>query len=222
MSERATSLHAYRPPAHGALDILYADEFLLVLNKPAGLLSVPGRGAAKQDCLALRVQAAFPAARVVHRLDLETSGLLVMALGASAQRQLSLQFARREVRKKYLAIVHGRPHASHGSIDLPLLADWPNRPRQKVDFQRGKASLTHYRLLAHDPAHDASRMELTPITGRSHQLRVHLQYLGHAILGDNLYGSVASAERMLLHARSLAFTHPMDGRPLRFECPPGF
>jgi tRNA pseudouridine32 synthase/23S rRNA pseudouridine746 synthase len=222
MQMSATPRHAYRPPAHSGLDIRHLDDHLLVLNKPAGLLSVPGRGLAKQDCLARRAQMEFPTARIVHRLDMETSGLLVMALSPLAQRQLNLQFARREIRKQYIAMVQGYLPDTIGTIDLPLRGDWPNRPRQKVDFQEGKASLTHYRLLERDPARSASRVELTPVTGRSHQLRVHLLYLGHPILGDRLYGSAGSAGRLLLHARSLAFAHPLDGRPMQLECPPGF
>jgi tRNA pseudouridine32 synthase/23S rRNA pseudouridine746 synthase len=218
----APPLHHYRPPAHSGLDILYRDDALLLVNKPAGLLSVPGRGADKQDCMARRVQEEFPDARIVHRLDMETSGLLLMALGATPQRLLGLQFERRVVRKRYIAMVHGRLPATIGTIDLPLCADWPNRPRQKVGYQEGRPSLTHYRLLACDPARDTSRVELIPVTGRSHQLRVHLLSLGHPILGDSLYGSPGSADRLLLHAWSLRFAHPVKGHILHFDCPPGF
>lgn len=215
-------MHTYHPPAHEGLEILYLDDALLVLNKPAGLLSVPGRGAGKQDCLAMRVQAEYPVARIIHRLDMETSGLLIMALGAESQRRINRQFAHREVHKRYIAMVYGKLPATAGTIDLPLGADWPNRPRQKVDFAAGKASLTHYRLLSYDHTRQVSRVELAPVTGRTHQLRVHLSYLGHAILGDCLYGAAERADRLLLHANSLVFTHPLDGRQMKFDCLPEF
>lgn len=213
----------YQPPPDRGLDILYQDADLLVLNKPPGLLTVPGRGQERQDCLVRRARDRFPDARVVHRLDMETSGLLLLALHAEAQRHLGMQFERRQVHKEYLAVACGRMSHLAGCIDLPLLADWPNRPRQKVDFARGKAALTHYRVLdPHARDHSTSRLLLRPITGRSHQLRVHLSQLGHPILGDRLYGATEQADRLMLHAGVLAFTHPRHGRPLRLECPPGF
>ncbi len=214
--------HRYQPPSHKGLDILYQDTDLLVVNKPPGLLSVPGRGPDRQDCQSGRVQGEFPAARIVHRLDMETSGLLLLALNAEAQRRLGLLFERRQVHKEYIAVVRGRlPHAA-GSIDLPLFSDWPNRPRQKVDFLHGKAALTHYRCLEQPAGGDTTRVLLNPATGRSHQLRVHLMHLGHPILGDRLYGNDDHTERLLLHARTLAFTHPGNGRTLRLDCPPDF
>jgi len=206
--------------------IVHADAHLLVIDKPAGLLSVPGRGADKQDCLASRVQRLYPDALVVHRLDMATSGLLVMARGAQAQRRLSRAFAERQVGKRYLAVVAGRlqapsPAASGWSlIDQPLAADWPNRPRRIVDAQRGKPSQTRWRLLACDDGGDASRVELEPITGRSHQLRVHLQFLGHPILGDSLYAPPAvqaRAPRLLLHASGLQLVHPETGEALAWS-----
>jgi tRNA pseudouridine32 synthase/23S rRNA pseudouridine746 synthase len=191
------------------LDLLYCDDSLLVANKPAGLLAVPGRGADKQDCLSARIQRQFPDALVVHRLDMATSGLLVFARGVEMQRRLSEMFREREVEKRYLAVVAGRLDAE-GEVDLPIGADWPNRPRRKIDAELGKPSLTRYRLLAHETSN--SRLEL--VTGRTHQLRVHMAAIGHPILGDALYGDAASAPRLLLHACSLSFAHPLSGELL--------
>ena len=212
--------HAYPPPPAAALDLIYQDEHLLVLDKPSGLLSVPGRGADKQDSLATRVQAEFPDALIVHRLDMETSGLLVMARSKTVQSRLARQFQERRMHKTYQAVVAGCPAAEQGEIDLPLITDWPNRPRQMVDYRHGKPSRTRYQRLTWDAATQSSRIALFPITGRSHQLRVHLQALGHPILGDSLYGtetSRAQAERLLLHARALRFRHPVMGVELRLE-----
>lgn len=212
-------------PARGAPEIVYVDAALLVVNKPAGLLSVPGRGEDKQDCLTRRLQAEFPDALCVHRLDMHTSGLMVLARGKAMQRQLSKAFASRQVDKRYLAVVAGQLPAESGEIDLPLSADWPRRPRQKVDRLGGKPSLTRYRLLAHDPAANRSRIALLPQTGRTHQLRVHLLALGNPIIGDALYGSAdqtACGGRLLLHADSLAFAHPESGEALRFLSPAPF
>lgn len=211
-----------------ALAIVHVDDSLLVLDKPAGLLAVPGRGPDKADCLAARAQARFPDARVVHRLDMDTSGLMLMARGAAAQRALSSAFAMRAVHKRYLAVVAGRielPVEEWGSIDLPLICDWPNRPRQIVDHAIGKPSLTRWRVLEHDASHDATRVELEPVTGRSHQLRVHLAALGHPILGDALYAQPvlqARAPRLLLHAWRLTFIHPVTREVLEFERPGPF
>ncbi len=214
-------------PAHGDDPlIVHADAHLIVVVKPAGLLSVPGRGEDKQDCASARVQRLYPDAKVVHRLDMATSGLLLMARGAEMQRRLSLAFANREVGKRYLAVVAGRPDAlsdapdGWGLIDLPLAADWPNRPRRVVDRERGKPSQTRWRVLSHESALDATRLELEPVTGRSHQLRVHLQAIGHPILGDSLYAPPevqARAPRLLLHASQLRLMHPDDRSPLHFS-----
>lgn len=215
-------------PGSGAIELLYADDSLLVLDKPSGLLSVPGRGADKQDCLAARVQARYPDALVVHRLDMATSGLMVMARGAAAQRALSMAFAAREVTKRYVAVVAGRldaPPDGWGVIDLPIGVDWPNRPLRIVDHQAGKPSLTRWRVLGYDASGSSTRVELEPVTGRSHQLRVHLRALGHPILGDALYAPPAvraMAERLLLHAWALRFVHPQTGTELRFESPARF
>ncbi len=212
-----------------ALTFVHCSETLLVIDKPSGLLAVPGRGARLQDCVASRVQAEFADALVVHRLDMATSGLMLMARGAVAQRALSIAFARREIDKRYVAVVCGLLPSpagdGWGEIDLPLAADWPERPRQKVDFRGGKPSLTRYRVLGHDLANEHSRVELQPLTGRSHQLRVHLLALGHPIVGDALYAppqAQAQSARLLLHASSLALPHPLSGERIAFGSVPPF
>jgi tRNA pseudouridine32 synthase/23S rRNA pseudouridine746 synthase len=208
--------------------VVYADDSLLVLDKPSGLLAVPGRGADKQDCLATRMQTRYPDALIVHRLDMATSGLMVMARGAAAQRALSKAFAAREVTKRYIAVVAGRlnaPLQDWGVIDLPIIVDWPNRPLRIVDPIHGKPSLTRWRVLGVDESGASTRVELEPVTGRSHQLRVHLRELGHPILGDALYAPpsvVMLAGRLLLHAWSLRFVHPLTGESLAFERPAPF
>jgi tRNA pseudouridine32 synthase/23S rRNA pseudouridine746 synthase len=212
------------PPDRG-LDIIHVDDALLVVNKPSGLLSVPGRGAGKEDCLVSRVQAVYPEALSVHRLDMETSGLMVLARSKEMHRALSILFQNRQVEKRYVAVVDGVLENASGEIDLPLITDWPNRPLQKVDHEIGKPSLTRYRVLKHDASSNSTRLELEPHTGRSHQLRVHLMSLGHPILGDLLYASPAlqaKAARLLLHADFLAFTHPLSGERLAFSCPAPF
>lgn len=204
------------------LDIIYLDDTLVVLNKPAGLLSVPGRGEDKQDCLSRRAQQHYPDALVVHRLDMATSGLLVMARGKAAQRSLNDAFAARSVHKRYETVVDGVIESTDGAwqlIDLPIMLDWPNRPKRIIDAQHGKPSSTRWQLLTTDPVHHTSRLALEPITGRSHQLRVHLQALGHAILGDMLYAPPQVAKqssRLLLHACMLELTHPVDQQRIRF------
>ncbi len=199
-------------------ELVYIDDTLIVVNKPAGLPSVPGRAEGLQDCMASRVQAIAADALVVHRLDMATSGLLVFARGKPAQRQLSDAFAQREVGKLYVAVVAGQVAQDSGEIDLPLITDWPNRPRQKVDFDTGKPSLTRYRVLSRSP-HD-TRLALEPITGRSHQLRVHLMALGHPIVGDSLYAPpevLARSTRLLLHAQSLSLVHPVSNEVMQFD-----
>ncbi|MEO7151405.1 MAG: RluA family pseudouridine synthase [Burkholderiaceae bacterium] len=201
------------------LVFLHVDAALLVIVKPSGLPAVPGRAVGLADCASTRVQSRYADARVVHRLDMATSGLMLLARGADAQRTLNRQFAQRTVAKTYIALVAGQL-APQGEIALPLAADWPARPKQKVDPVHGKPSLTHWRVLDHDPARDVSRLELTPVTGRSHQLRVHLQALGHPILGDTLYAPPevqALAPRLMLHASRLGVLHPVSMLPLRFE-----
>ena len=215
--------------AHG-LVLVHADAHLLVFDKPAGLLSVPGRGADKQDCMAARAQRLCPDALVVHRLDMATSGLWLMARGAEMQRRLSRAFAEREVGKRYVAVVAGRletPSSADGwsLVDLPLAADWPNRPRRIVDHEHGKPSQTRWRIVEHDAHAGTTRLELEPLTGRSHQLRVHLQALGHPILGDTLYAPSdvqTRSARLLLHATELRFLHPATGEALAFSSPAPF
>jgi tRNA pseudouridine32 synthase/23S rRNA pseudouridine746 synthase len=209
-------------------ELLHQDDALLVLNKPSGLLSVPGRGEDKQDCLSVRVQAEFSDALVVHRLDMATSGLLLMARGLSAQKKLNAAFENRQIQKRYVACVAGHlpmdPYWQ--TIDLPILVDWPNRPLRTIHPQ-GQASVTRWRCIANAiPAlKGTSRLELEPLTGRSHQLRVHLQALGHPIAGDRLYAPTdvqALAPRLLLHACALTFPHPLSGEILTFDCPADF
>lgn len=212
---------------------LYQDDDLLVLAKPPGLLCVPGRGPDKQDCLSARAQARWPGALVVHRLDQATSGLVLMARHIEAQRRLGDAFAQRRVNKRYQAVVRGLPqpddHAGDTDgwslIDLPLIADWPNRPLQKVDREHGKPSQTRWRSVRHDAARGVTLLDLEPLTGRSHQLRLHLASIGHPILGDALYADVATqamAPRLLLHACALAFAHPLGGQPCCFTLPAEF
>ncbi len=198
------------------LDVVLLDDAFLVANKPSGLLSVPGRGPDKADCLSARVQAEFPEALVVHRLDMETSGLMVFARNLDAQRTLNRAFEQRLVEKYYVAIVTGIVENDHGTINLPLICDWPNRPRQMVDHDIGKPSTTHYVVLARHETLKQTRVGLTPITGRSHQLRVHMASLGHAIIGDSLYSvnPPPEGQRLLLHAAKVCLPHPLSGEPV--------
>lgn len=222
------------------IPVRYADAALLVLEKPAGLLSVPGRGPDKQDCLSARVQQQYPDARVVHRLDMATSGLMLMARGAQALTVLNHAFANREVHKRYQALVHGSMASAPGdwqTIDLPIAVDWPNRPLRIIDAG-GKASLTRWRRFDDDAQSPTQqplsrsglpvcRLELEPVTGRSHQLRVHLRAIGHPIVGDALYGNATddarlAAARLMLHASSIALRHPVSGEPMAFASAPDF
>lgn len=207
-----------------ALPLLYLDEHLLLVSKPAGLLAVPGRGEDKLDCLSARLQAQLPGALTVHRLDMATSGLMLMARSLAVQRALGHAFEQRQVHKRYEAVVHGRMAAGGdwNEIDLPVGADWPRRPRQQVDPVHGKPSRTRWRLLGHEGAH--SRVQLEPLTGRTHQLRVHLQALGHAIVGDALYApdGGASSSRLLLHACELTLAHPVSAQTLCVHDPAPF
>ena len=213
------------PSVNPDLQIIHEDRSLLVLNKPAGLLSVPGRGDDKQDCLSRRVQACFPEALVVHRLDMATSGLMLMARSIEMQRTLNQLFERRSIYKRYVAVVDGcLPPAQQPDgwslIDTPIALDWPNRPLRIIDVAAGKPSQTRWRTVVTDWAAHTTRIELEPITGRSHQLRVHLQALGHSILGDALYGSEAiqaRSPRLLLHACALRLVHPVSTAALYFE-----
>lgn len=213
------------PIDSSGIDLLHLDEGLVVVRKPAGLLSVPGRGPERADCVASRVQRLVPDALVVHRLDMATSGLLLMARGPQAQRLLSAAFAERRVAKRYVAVVAGMPDDDAGEIALPLICDWPNRPRQMVDHAIGKPALTRWWVLSRHPSDNTARVELEPVTGRSHQLRVHLQSIGHPIVGDELYAPVPwqrASPRLLLHACQLAFAHPFSGEALSYSDPPAF
>ena len=208
----------YAPPTD-PITILHRDAHIALVDKPAGLLSVPGKGPELADCLVSRLQGADPEIRLVHRLDRDTSGVMVFARTRAAQRHLGLQFERRHVQKTYVALVGGIPTQKFGEIDLPLIADWPNRPRQMVDHARGKPARTRWRVLERQG--DTTRLELTPETGRSHQLRVHLAEIGHPILGDPLYatGPWQRASRMMLHAEFLEIRHPDGGVATGFHAP---
>jgi tRNA pseudouridine32 synthase / 23S rRNA pseudouridine746 synthase len=207
-------LAEYAPPPHTGLDLAFVDDTFLIVNKPSGLLSVPGRGEKFQDSLASRVMLEFPQALIVHRLDMQTSGLLIVALGPQAHRDLSELFQKRQVQKRYVALVAGVMAADGGEVALPLITDWPNRPRQKVDWANGKPALTRWQVVERNVQQDTTRLDLEPVTGRSHQLRVHMMSIGHAIVGDPLYASAgvrAQADRLLLHAAELKLQHPRTG-----------
>ena len=210
----------YTPP-QDPLDILYDDHEVLLVNKPSGLLSVPGKGPELADCLIARVQATFPTALLVHRLDRDTSGVMIFALTPHAQRHLGLQFEKRQTKKTYVARVWGEVAEKTGTVDLPLIVDWPNRPRQMVDHENGKQAVTDWRVVR---ARDGeTRVRLMPRTGRSHQLRVHMLALGHPILGDAFYatGPARDFPRLMLHSETLQFRHPDGGRGMRItaKCP---
>lgn len=203
------------------LDVVHVDEHLVVLDKPAGVLAVPGRGSAAGADLWTLACTRWPDARVVHRLDQATSGLWVLARGEAAQRALARAFAERAVEKVYEARVHGELAGDAGEITLPLAADWPNRPRQRVAHDAaGRAALTRWQVLQREPG--VTRLALRPITGRTHQLRVHLQVIGHVIVGDRLYGAPDSAARLHLHACALALPHPASQQRISFNSPVPF
>lgn len=212
---------SYDPP-QTPLNILYEDAHVLALDKPSGLLSVPGKGPELADCLMSRVLAAFPDALLVHRLDRDTSGVIIFALTPHAQRHLSRQFELRKSRKAYVARVWGRLTPKTGVVDLPLIVDWPNRPKQMVDHENGKPSVTEWTVLR-DTATE-TRVRLFPRTGRSHQLRVHMLALGHPILGDPFYaeGPAADFPRLMLHSEELRLSHPESGKGMRFRSPAEF
>lgn len=203
--------------------VIYADQDILVVNKPSGLLSVPGRGPDKQECLLSHVLPHYPQASIVHRLDMDTSGLMVLAQNQAAHRHLSHQFQERLTTKTYHALCQGMPSQTKGFIGLPMRCDWVNRPLQMVDFLHGKKALTYWQI--EQQFKDCFLVELTPITGRSHQLRVHMQALGHPILGDNLYAdsfSLQASKRLMLHATNLALRHPKTEQRLQFNAPNPF
>ncbi len=204
------SSFTYAPPG-GPLEVVHKDADILVLNKPSGLLSVPGKALEHADCLERRAKAGFPEALLVHRLDMDTSGLMIFAMNKAAQRHLGLQFERRHTTKTYEALVWGQPEDA-GEVNLPLIVDWPNRPLQMVDHDRGKKAHTAWQVTAQHETH--ARVRLMPTTGRSHQLRVHMLALGHPILGDRFYAkgaALAAAPRLCLHALTLEIYHPTGG-----------
>ncbi|AJJ09831.1 pseudouridine synthase, RluA family protein [Yersinia rohdei] len=217
-------MEPYNPPRTPWLNILYQDEHIMVVNKPSGLLSVPGRAPENKDSIMTRILADFPTAESVHRLDMATSGVMVVALTKAAERELKRQFREREPKKSYVARVWGHLAQDEGLIDLPLICDWPNRPKQKVCYETGKSSQTEYQVLSRD-ADGSTRVQLSPITGRSHQLRVHMLSIGHPILGDGFYAppeAKAMASRLQLHAQELYITHPELGTALHFKCEADF
>lgn len=205
--------------------ILYQDDHLLLVNKPEFLLSVPGRAIENKDCLITRLQKAFPKASIVHRLDLDTSGIMVIPLSEIVHSEISRQFQERRIHKEYIAEVFGLVSADSGSIDLPINKDWPNRPKQKIDHVHGKTSITHWRVLSRDSEQNKSRLLLKPLTGRTHQLRIHLSQIGHPILGCDMYAHTEAfqrSSRLLLHASYLQLTHPISQSVLSGCCPPDF
>ena len=206
----------YAPPTD-PLVVIHADHEVVVVDKPSGLLSVPGKGEHLADCLLTRVQEAFPTALLVHRLDRDTSGVMVFGLTPHAQRHLGLQFEKRQVKKAYVARVWGEMAEKTGTVDLPLIVDWENRPKQRVDHETGREAVTDWRVLRSGGGE--SRVRLMPRTGRSHQLRVHMAELGHPILGDPFYATGAAREhpRLMLHSETLQFRHPDGGRGERFR-----
>ncbi|TYK67188.1 pseudouridine synthase [Colwellia echini] len=222
----------YTPPMSPYLDIIYQDDDIVVLNKASGILSVPGRLPEHQDCLQNRVQRVLPSATIVHRLDMATSGIMIMALNKPAHVAISRQFEQRKTQKSYLARVFGRVTETNGSVDLPLICDWPNRPKQMVDHECGKKSLTHFRVLGYSDENSTDEampvepittlVELTPVTGRSHQLRVHMLAIGHPILGDRLYATndaLTMRNRLQLHALNLSLFHPTSEELMTFSAP---
>lgn len=213
---QARMSETYDPPTT-PLDVLHEDAQLIVVNKPAGLLSVPGKGEHLADCLLTRVQLAFPQALLVHRLDRDTSGVIVFAQTPHAQRHLGLQFEKRQTRKTYVARLSGQLAPKTGTVDLPLIVDWPNRPRQMVCHETGKPAITDWRVVRYDG--DTTRVRLFPKTGRSHQLRVHMQVMGHPILGDPFYAQRSARDypRLMLHSEELRLKHPEGGISMKFK-----
>lgn len=214
----------YQPPEFVHLDILYEDQYCIAVNKPSGLLSVPGRGEDKKDCMLSRLHLSHPGALVVHRLDMSTSGILLFALTKEFQSKMSKLFEQKKVHKSYIAKVYGKLKSKEGSINQPLICDWRNRPKQKIDYSHGKPSTTRYKRL--DITADGnSVVELYPITGRSHQLRVHMSSIGHPVLGDVFYSipdSYKASSRLLLHSHNLSFSHPLDNSLVDIQCKADF
>lgn len=221
------ALIEYHPPQEPWLDEVYRDNHILVLNKPSGLLSVPGNRPEYFDSAMTRVQQKYGFTEPAHRLDMATSGILLFALSKAAEKELKRQFRDREPKKHYIAVIYGKlgeKVGEVGTMNFPLVCDWENRPRQKICYERGKKAITHYEVLAHYP-NNTTRVKLTPITGRSHQLRVHCLALGHPIVGDKFYANPLArslAPRLCLHAESLTITHPISGEPMTFTAKPDF
>ena len=206
------------PPPMGGIEYVYNDEQIIIVDKPANMLSVPGRTPDKQDCLIHRVQKLFPEARIVHRLDFATSGLMVIAQNRESHRELSRQFENRDIEKTYLAKVFGQPEQTSGVLNQPMRCDWERRPLQIIDHQLGKKALTHWRII--ERLENSCLVELSPTTGRTHQLRVHMQAMGHPILGDELYAHEAAysmADRLNLHAKELIINHPAENNRMVFS-----
>ncbi|MBE2897088.1 bifunctional tRNA pseudouridine(32) synthase/23S rRNA pseudouridine(746) synthase RluA [Pasteurellaceae bacterium HPA106] len=213
------ALIEYNPPTEPWLELIYFDNHIAVVNKPSGLLSVPGSRAEYADSATVRVQQKFGFAEPVHRLDMATSGIILFALSKMAEKELKRQFRERETQKRYQALVWGHPQEREGLVNLPLICDWENRPRQRIDFDVGKTAATFYHVLDYYP-NNTARVQLTPITGRSHQLRVHMLALGHPIIGDKFYAHPAAkalSPRLALHAQQLTFTHPLTGERVTFS-----
>lgn len=204
------------------MNIVYQDDYLIAVNKPEGLLSVPGLGEANQDCVAGRLLETHPDIKVVHRLDCYTSGVMLLAVGIEAQRNLSRQFHDRQINKKYIAVIRGALSEQQGTIDIPMRGDPDDRPRQIVDYQLGKSSTTQWQVIHIE--NDRTRVLLKPITGRTHQLRVHCKAIGHIIVGDGLYGGAEEEmeKRMLLHAESIEFNHPFTDERMSLKVPCDF
>ena len=214
----------YNPPQEPWLDLVYRDDYIAVVNKPSGLLSVPGNQPQYYDSAMSRVKEKYGFCEPAHRLDMATSGILLFALSKAADRELKRQFREREPKKYYQALVWGHVEHDHGVVELPLICDWENRPRQKICFERGKRAVTFYDVLQRYP-NNTTRVKLTPITGRSHQLRLHMLALGNPILGDKFYAhpqAKALSPRLCLHAESLQIQHPITGETMEFTAPVGF
>ncbi len=216
----------YMPPLHSHPSIIAIDDKLIAVSKPSGLLSVPGKS--EPDCMESRIHKYFPEARTIHRLDMDTSGVILYARDPDTLRNIGLQFERRKTSKTYIALVWGHLDKDNGTVDLPLICDWPNRPKQKVDHETGKSAQTHWQILERKKdknGNPITRIELTPITGRSHQLRVHMLELGHPILGDNLYAhasALTASNRLCLHAQNLSIHHPDGGQIISYNDPSPF
>lgn len=218
------ALIEYNPPQEPWLDLVYRDDYIAVVNKPSGLLSVPGNQPQYYDSAMSRVKEKYGFCEPAHRLDMATSGILLFALSKAADRELKRQFREREPKKYYQALVWGHVEQDHGVVELPLICDWENRPRQKICFERGKRAVTFYDVLQRYP-NNTTRVKLTPITGRSHQLRLHMLALGHPILGDKFYAhpqAKALSPRLCLHAESLQIQHPITGEMVEFTAPVSF